>query len=146
MTPAQTDLLIPSSIVAAILKHCRAEAPIEACGLLGGPSALRASSHYPLRNELASEVRYLGHAQDMIEAVLTMRARNERLVAIYHSHPASPAIPSRVDLEGNQYGPVPHLIVSLAAPAPEIRAWRLESTRFEELRWREVVEPESSTQ
>jgi proteasome lid subunit RPN8/RPN11 len=138
-------LLIPSNLLSAVIEHCRAEAPREACGLLAGTEPPRVTTHYPLRNELASETRYRGDSRDTIAAVLAMRDRGERLLAIYHSHPASPAVPSRHDLEGNGYGPVPHLIVSLSGGGPSVRAWRLDPASFRELAWNEVVESETLT-
>lgn len=52
-------------------------------------------------------------------------------VAIYHSHPRSPAEPSQTDINLAHYPHWLYLIVSLADD-PEIRAWRIADGRVEE--------------
>ncbi|MFO0863733.1 MAG: Mov34/MPN/PAD-1 family protein [Gemmataceae bacterium] len=55
-----------------------------------------------------------------------MRAIGIDLVCIYHSHPSSPPIPSKIDRELSfAYGDtVVGMIVSLAEKEPTIRVWR----------------------
>jgi proteasome lid subunit RPN8/RPN11 len=127
-------LRIPTAIHAAMLDHCRREAPLEACGILGGMSPLVSSIH-PLRNAKASETRYEADSRDLIAAHLDLRKRGVQLLAIYHSHPQWPALPSRTDLETNYYGDVPRIIVSLLPATPEVRVWRLDAESYEELIW-----------
>jgi proteasome lid subunit RPN8/RPN11 len=129
-------LEIPWRILAAMVEHCMREAPLEACGILAGRREPWVDCLFPLRNELASRTRYNASPADLIAAIQAMRSNSSVMLALYHSHPASPAIPSRTDLELNHYGPLPRVIVSLAGPVPEVRIWRLEAERFEEVRWR----------
>lgn len=69
--------------------HARASSPEECCGLLGGRDA-SALSVYPLRNVADdAEARYEAAPRDLFAAQRLMRARGERLLAIYHSHPRS---------------------------------------------------------
>ena len=76
---------------------------------------------------------YQADARDLFAAFREMRERELELIAIYHSHPTSPARPSRVDLAENYYGDVPRIIISLAGSSPVVKAFRLFSDRFEEL-------------
>jgi proteasome lid subunit RPN8/RPN11 len=117
-----------------MLEHCAREAPLECCGLLGGmpPSA---ESIHPLRNSSQSETHYLADPQDVIVALQELRRRKHEIVAIYHSHPKWPPIPSKTDLRENYYGDVPRIIISLLAAEPETRVWRLDEDTFEELEW-----------
>jgi proteasome lid subunit RPN8/RPN11 len=142
-TMDEPALLLPPEILAAMVGHCRDEAPVEACGILAGIDPPRVTRIYRLRNELASETRFNADPRDVISAVVAMRRAGEQMLAIYHSHPASEPKPSRIDLERNGYGPLPQVIVSLAGDEPVVRAWRLGETDFAELEWREFVEPES---
>jgi proteasome lid subunit RPN8/RPN11 len=96
---------------------------------------MRAERYYPLRNELESPVRYQGDARDMLAAFRDLRERDLELVAIYHSHPSSPAVPSRVDLDHNFYEDTPQLILSLADEPPVLRAYRLAADGFTEVSW-----------
>jgi proteasome lid subunit RPN8/RPN11 len=139
MSQPDEPLSIPAAVHGAMVAHCLAEAPNEACGLLTGLGR-GARTFVPLRNALASESRYEADSRDLIDAVVAMRARGEGIVAIYHSHPRWPAVPSRTDLEANHYGDVPRIIVSLLADPPEVRAWRLGPDSYEELAW-EIAPP-----
>jgi len=125
---------IPADLVEAMVAHCRREAPLEGCGLLGGVPPL-VSSFHPLRNTEASPVRYNADPRDLIAAVTALRARGAEILAIYHSHPDHAAVPSRTDLRENHYGDVPRIIVSLLGPEPDVRIWRLGPDSYEELPW-----------
>ncbi len=122
-----------------MVAHCRADAPLECCGILGGV-APEVSLFYPLSNIEASETRYNADPQDILRVVRDLRAREAAILAIYHSHPQWPAIPSKTDLQTNYYGDVPRIIVSLLDDPPTVRIWRLEPDSFEELGWR-IIEP-----
>jgi proteasome lid subunit RPN8/RPN11 len=52
-------------------------------------------------------------------------------VAIYHSHPRSPAEPSQTDINLAHYPHWLYVIVSLAGE-PELRAWRIDDGRVQE--------------
>jgi proteasome lid subunit RPN8/RPN11 len=130
-------LAIPATIRDAMVAHCLREAPLEACGLLGG-SGRAIASFFPLRNELQSEARYQADPNELIAAVQAIRGRGEEILAIYHSHPHTHPIPSKTDIRENYYGEVPRIIVSLAGAEPEVRIWRLDPESFEELPWRVV--------
>jgi proteasome lid subunit RPN8/RPN11 len=130
----------------AMVAHCLREAPLECCGILAGV-APRVSLFFPMRNAAPIETRasrYSADPHDLIELDRTLRERELNILAIYHSHPDCAAIPSRVDLRENYYGPVPRIIVSLVDAIPEVRVWRLDPDAYEELPWR-VVEPADAT-
>ncbi len=135
-------LEIPASILAAMIEQCRTEAPREACGILSGPARPRVVTIHRLRNAMASETRYTADSRDLIAAAIAIREKREEWLAIYHSHPTSAAIPSRIDLSQNGYGPLPQIIISLAAAEPSVRAWRLAESSYHELPWRVIVESE----
>ncbi|WP_165232929.1 Mov34/MPN/PAD-1 family protein [Aquisphaera insulae] len=137
-TPAVVPLEITRACCDAMIAHCRAESPLECCGLLGGRPP-RASSFHPLPNVAPQgETRYEADPVAVIEAVRSLRDEGMEILAIYHSHPRWEAVPSRTDLETNYWGEMPRIIVSLLADPPEIRIWRLDPKSFEELPWRLV--------
>jgi proteasome lid subunit RPN8/RPN11 len=127
-------LIIPREIHDAMVAHCVMESPLECCGILGGVFP-HVSLFYPLGNARASETRYDADPNDLIRAVVDLRAREAEMLAIYHSHPKWEAVPSRADLALNYYGPLPRFIVSLLASPPVVHSWRLEVDSFEELPW-----------
>ena len=137
MDPSPAPLQIPASIHETMVAHCLREDPLECCGLLGGVPPLVSSIH-PLRNADASEVHYNADSRDLIDAVVRLRERGARILAIYHSHPRSRPIPSQADLRENYYGDVARIIISLLAEPPEVRIWRLDPSSYEELPWQIV--------
>jgi proteasome lid subunit RPN8/RPN11 len=134
--PPFTRLLIPQSLLEAVIAHARAEVPNECCGLLAGvivDGVGRVSQHFPLRNDLASPTEYATNARDMLDALRATRAAGTEFLAVYHSHPSSAPVPSRKDLERNTWGEtVVHVIVSFAGDEPEVRVWWLGETEYRE--------------
>ena len=123
---------IPADIFDAMVAHARSEAPAECCGLIAGRVGVDCT-RFALRNELASPVAYQADPRDLFDAFRAMRDRQLDLVAIYHSHPTSPAVPSRVDLAENYYGLTPRIVISLIETPPAVKAFRLFDDRYEEV-------------
>jgi proteasome lid subunit RPN8/RPN11 len=125
-----------------MVSHAIAELPNECCGLLAGrlPEATSETAiivrRYPLTNQARSPTEYLSEPQSMFAAHRDMRRLGLEVLSIYHSHPSSEPIPSRRDIERNNYGAeVVHFIISLSGAAPQIRAWRLSSDSYAEADW-----------
>jgi [CysO sulfur-carrier protein]-S-L-cysteine hydrolase len=121
-----------------------AEAPLECCGLLLGPPAeqggeRRVAAHFPLINALASPTEYESQPESMFKAEMEMRRTGWAVLAVYHSHPISPPIPSRKDRERNYSERVVNLIISLQSAQPEVRGWWLTQSDYRETEW-EVTE------
>lgn len=121
---------IPDRILDAILAHARAELPNECCGLLIG-SALALEDSRPARNLDASPTSYLIDPADHFAAIRAARASGRRVVGAYHSHPASPPVPSARDLAEASFPRFIYLIVSLgeADRRDRVRAYRLADGR-----------------
>jgi proteasome lid subunit RPN8/RPN11 len=122
----EEPIRLPRAVADAILAHARAEAPLEACGLVPG-SAPAADGGEPLRyipcrNALASPVRYTVHPEDLLRVAIDADDAGEVILGIVHSHVRSPAVPSPTDVDLAYYPDALHLLVSLAAE-PALRAW-----------------------
>jgi len=104
--------VLPRNIINDLMSHAQEAPENEICGLIG--QSATGFHSYRIEN-IASDTRFLytmePHAQ--IDAMRTMRENDEELVAIYHSHPSSPAYPSVTDLEEATYPDVVYLIISL---------------------------------
>lgn len=122
-----SHLVLPDLFLAEVIGHARAESPYECCGLLAGQiqdGIGVVTTRFAIFNEAASPSEYLSCAEDMLAAFRAMRQHGLELLAIYHSHPVSKAVPSQRDMERNHYGDaVVHMIVGLGNPTPEVRAW-----------------------
>ena len=117
-----------------MLAHAREARPEECCGLLGG-SGDEARSVYRLRNVAANRrTSYEAAPEDLFAAQREMRARGERLLAVYHSHPESAKPePSERDVRLAFYPSAVYFIVGFTREGePVARAFRV----FEaERRW-----------
>jgi proteasome lid subunit RPN8/RPN11 len=121
-----------------MLAQAAAERPLECCGLLAGPAEgeeLRVALCYPLINAATSPVEYESEPRSMFEAVRDMRRHGWDILAVYHSHPTSPPVPSRKDLDRRYDEGVVHLIISLQSAQPEVRGWWLSAADYREASW-----------
>jgi proteasome lid subunit RPN8/RPN11 len=124
---------IKREILEAIVRHAEEEAPHECCGLLMGQGEI-ITHHRPMKNVLASNVRYEIEAQALFQFFKDLRAANQKHLGIYHSHPVSEAYPSETDVRESFYPDCTYFIVSLKNPSlPLVRAFRLPGDGAEEL-------------
>ena len=123
-------LAIPATVAVELLAHARMELPNEACGLLSGSLANgRATAFHPTRNAEASPLRYSVHPDDLVRITFAIEDAGEDLVAIFHSHTRSAAVPSATDRRAAMYPDPFYLLASLAdadaLPERALRAWRI---------------------
>ena len=108
-----------------IVSHAREEAPREACGILAGRDG-RVLRLYRARNADPSPTSYSLEPEQQYRIFKDIEDRGLELVAIYHSHPSSPATPSDKDIKQAYYPEASYLVVSLADPLePQVRAFRI---------------------
>jgi proteasome lid subunit RPN8/RPN11 len=119
------QLVLPHALYQSMLAHARTDAPREVCGLLRGRNG-RARDLLPARNAAVDPRHdYLVDAQSLLRA-LDWEEDGDELIAIYHSHPASPPYPSVVDAANAFYPDSVYLILSLLkADEPELRGFYL---------------------
>jgi len=115
---------IRRAVLDSIVAHAVADAPLECCGLLIGSADLIDES-YPVRNVRASPVAFEVDPAGHFAAIRKARGSNRAVVGAYHSHPASAPIPSETDVREANDSTFVHVIVSLAADVPEVRAYRI---------------------
>lgn len=125
-----TGLTLPLALAEEVMRHARAELPNEGCGLLSGSLATgRATQFHPARNVEASPLRYNVHPEDLVRITFEIEDGGEDLVAIFHSHTRSAAIPSATDRRTAMYPDPFYLLAGLgdpdAPPARAMRAWRI---------------------
>jgi [CysO sulfur-carrier protein]-S-L-cysteine hydrolase len=139
VTPARSaGLAIPSAVAEQMIDHARREVPNEACGLLSGSLERgTASAYHPARNADASPFVYTVHPEDLVRIVFAIEDAGEDLVAIFHSHTHTPAVPSPTDRRQAQYPDAFYVLVTLsdpdADPADSLRAWRIEGGESREV-------------
>lgn len=130
-------LTIPGELAGALRRHAAAEAPREACGLLSGEARRGVVRAFrPTRNVAESAYLYRMDPGEVVALVDAIAAAGEDLLAIVHSHPASPAVPSPTDLREAAWPDARHVIVSLDDRVEErlrLRAWWIRAGAAEEV-------------
>ncbi len=108
------DFVISRQLINQILQHTQASPDVEVCGLLGG-SEKRLLSYYPVANVDSSPGnRFQVSDESQIGVRQLMRSKGEELIAIYHSHPHSPAALSSLDVIYHQHPGLLYIVGSLA--------------------------------
>jgi proteasome lid subunit RPN8/RPN11 len=88
---------IPIKIIEQIAEHAKRDYPIEACGYLTGKDDV-VSDIIKMTNTDKSNEHFSFDPKEQFQAVKYARSRGERLIAVYHSHPDTPARMSREDI------------------------------------------------
>ena len=140
MVPTPYRLVVPCRFHEEIVKQAREELPNECCGMLAGcveNGVGRITRRYPLVNAAASPVLFESEPLSMLAAEKARRQEGVEFLAVYHSHPTSPPIPSKTDLARNYCTDVANVIVSLSQKSPDFRAWWLTAEGYREavLEW-----------
>jgi proteasome lid subunit RPN8/RPN11 len=99
--------------------------PLEACGLLGGTGAGRATAFYPCANVAASSRVYTLDPRDHLRAERDAEARGLEIIGVFHSHTHTEAYPSPTDVAQAPDPAWHYVIVSLSAEAPVTRSYRI---------------------
>lgn len=137
------DLILCKPLLQALLDHAQAELPNECCGLLAGRIEQgnagcigRVVKHYPLLNAAASPVEFEGEPRSQLTAHKDMDREGLELLAVYHSHPTSPPLPSKKDRERSFDESVMSLIISLTTDPPVVQGWWLTPESHRPAEWR----------
>ena len=121
-----------------ILAHARQEAPVEACGLIGGTidgNDKHIERVYILTNTDHAEEHFTLDPKEQLAAIKDMRAGGFVPLGNWHSHPASPSRPSEEDKRLAFDSRASYLILSLQdANSPVLNSFHIvgtEATREE---------------
>jgi len=88
---------IPKTVYNAILEQSKKDDPLETCGYLGGTNN-EVTDIFPMVNSDKSPEHYAFDPKEQFKVLREARARGLSLVAVYHSHPKSPARLSEEDI------------------------------------------------
>lgn len=104
MLPGMNDhsLTLKRAHMYSMQRHVNYEAPLEACGLLGGKNRL-VELILPVKNAAESRVRFKLDPKAQLRAMQQIESEGLEIVAIFHSHPKGPSLPSPTDIEEAVY-------------------------------------------
>jgi len=115
---------INQKVIDAVIDHAKRELPFEACGYLAAKNGT-IIKHYELTNLDKSNEHFSMDPKEQFAAVKDMHAEDLKLAAVYHSHPETPARPSREDIRLAFDPQISYVIVSLAQPDPSIKSFKI---------------------
>lgn len=121
--PQAKSLSLTQNLLEEIIEHCRDGYPYEACGIVSGKRG-RAEHVHPMANVAPDpKRRYLLDPREQIAVFRDVQDAGQEVVAIFHSHPSTPAYPSDTDINLAFYPDAFYVIVSLAVEPPDVRAF-----------------------
>ena len=128
------EIKIPRKITNQLLHLAQISPTTEVCGLIGSQQG-KPRSCYPIDNIAEQpQQQFLLDPKQQIAAMTKMREHNEDLLAIYHSHPTSPAEPSQIDIDMASYPDALYFIISLNTKGVlELRGFKLGNNTAKEI-------------
>ena len=126
-------LEIPVEIYNQILHQAQTELPIEACGILAGADGT-VQKLYKMANVDKSSTHCMMDPAEQFQVVKDIRSAGLKMLAIYHSHPATGARLSAEDIRLALTPDVIYLIVSLQnADNPAVKGFFIEDGNVNEV-------------
>ena len=126
-------LEIPSYIFDDMLEQARTEAPIEACGILAGGNG-RVEKFYKMTNVEQRRDHFMMAPAEQFAAVKDIRSASLEVLAVYHSHPETPARPSAEDIRLALTPGMIYVIVSLLGNnCPVMKGFQIEGGSINEV-------------
>ncbi|MEV7392782.1 M67 family metallopeptidase [Streptomyces sp. NPDC091215] len=108
-------LTLTRNVYDEIVDHALRDHPIEVCGVvLRRPHEDHTARVVRFRNTAQSPVFHEADSRDLYKVYRDMAERQEELHIVYHSHTASEAYPSAIDVELAQEPSAHNLIISTA--------------------------------
>jgi proteasome lid subunit RPN8/RPN11 len=129
----EKSLFIPKNLFDEMISHCKEAHPNEVCGILAGKGS-EILKVYKMANIEKSPVSYEFDSREHIKAIRDMRENNLAMLAIFHSHPSSPAYPSAKDVSLAFYDDCVYVIVSLMEQEPVIKGFLIGEGVIKEIR------------
>lgn len=128
-------IIVTDELLTAIREHGQRDYPFECCGLLigrfenGNKVVVETYSISNAREEEAKRNRFLIRPQELIRGERYASGKRLDVVGFYHSHPDSPAVPSRYDLE-HAWPTYSYIIVSTTPQqSGDLFSWEMEADR-----------------
>lgn len=124
--------MITRTIYNQLLEVGKQKLPYEACGFICGWENV-VYSYYPLKSEIQSTNRFLVGKESIEKAVHSIQKRNEQILAIYHTHPTTSPIPSRIDLYHHpKEEKVDMVIISYKYEQPVLKWYKIMNQNYKE--------------
>jgi len=125
LTTLADVLTLPQALLDQVLAHARRDHPDECCGVIAGKDGT-ASRVIPMENAERSPTGFAFGSGEWLRVYRDVDDADEDLLAVYHSHTATEAYPSRTDVLWAQHNEFAHwLLVSTRAEEDEVRSYTI---------------------
>lgn len=126
-------LNIPSDIFEKMVGQAKAQAPVEACGILAGKNN-RVEKLYEMTNADNSNDHFMMEPKEQFAVAKDIRSAGLEMLAIYHSHLETAARPSDEDIRLALTPGVSYVIVSLQdSNRPVVKGFLMENGNLAEV-------------
>ncbi len=121
-----SQLVVGKEIFEQMIAQAKSAAPVEACGILAGKDG-RVEKFYEMTNVDNSNTHFAMEPSEQFSVIKDARANGLELLAIYHSHPTTPARASEEDIRLALTPGATYVILSLEdADEPVIKGFTIE--------------------
>ena len=117
-------MIIPQSIIDQLISQARQDAPNESCGYLLGSDGV-VTENYWMENIDHSPEHFSFAPRDQFAALRYARQKGLKILANWHSHPASPSRPSQEDLRLANDPTIRYAILSLLDGRPSLNSFKI---------------------
>ena len=115
---------IPQNVIEELIEQARKDAPNETCGYLLGKDG-DVTENYWMENIDHSPEHFSFAPKDQFAALRYAREHGLKILANWHSHPASPSRPSQEDLRLANDPTIRYAILSLLDGVPKLNSFRI---------------------
>ena len=121
-------MIIPQHIIDELIDQAKKDAPNESCGYLLGTSTDEGdivTENYRMENIDHSSEHFSFAPKDQFAALRYARSKGLKILANWHSHPASPSRPSQEDLRLANDPTIRYAILSLLDGEPKLNSFKI---------------------
>ena len=119
------NMIIPQNIIDALIAQAQKDAPEESCGYLLGTADGTVTENYWMENIDHSSEHFSFAPKDQFAALRYSRDKGLKILANWHSHPASPSRPSQEDLRLANDPTIRYAILSLLDGKPTLNSFKI---------------------
>ena len=118
-------MIIPQDIIEELIEQAEKDAPDESCGYLLGTADGNVTENYWMENIDHSSEHFSFAPKDQFAALKYARSKDLKILANWHSHPASPSRPSQEDLRLANDPTISYAILSLLDGQPTLNSFKI---------------------
>ncbi len=129
-------VIISPDKIKKIIKQAKEHLPIECCGILAGTveqDLIEIKEIYPMKNVDHSPEHFSMDPKEQFEAYYAAREKGFVILGNYHSHPSTPARPSKEDIKLAYNPDAVYMIISLSQENPVIKCFQIKDGNYDEI-------------